>query len=140
MSTPTLKIIEVVAAVIKSGEEILCVQRGANKLKYISEKWEFPGGKIESGEDHSEALIREIWEELQVPIAVGSKIITVNHSYPDFHLKMHAYLCQILNSDQPEVLTEHKDKLWLKPFDSKFKNLDWAAADLPIVEKICQVN
>lgn len=140
MSTPTLKLVEVVAAVIKSGEEILCVQRGASKLKYISDKWEFPGGKIESGEDHSEALIREISEELQVLIAVGSKIITVNHSYPDFHLTMHAYFCQLLDPDQPLLLTEHKDKLWLKPVDSEFKSLDWAAADLPIVKIICGFN
>jgi 8-oxo-dGTP diphosphatase len=140
MSTSILKTVEVVAAVIESAAGILCVQRGVSKLKYISEKWEFPGGKIEDGEDHSEALIREISEELQVSIAVGSKIITVKHSYPDFHLTMHAYHCQLLNSEQSVVLTEHQNNLWLKQGDKKFRNLDWAAADLPIVDRIRGVN
>ena len=45
-----MKKIEVVAAIIKLDDEILCVQRQKNKLPYISEKFEFPGGKIETGE------------------------------------------------------------------------------------------
>jgi len=58
------KKIEVVAGIIYFGDKILCVQRPKNKLTYISEKFEFPGGKIEKGEANKEALKRELIEEL----------------------------------------------------------------------------
>lgn len=137
MPTSTFKTIQVVAAVIESSDGVLCVQRGLSKLKYISEKWEFPGGKIQDGEDHSEALIREISEELQVLIVVNKKILTVNHSYPDFNITMHAYRCSLVGLGQTVVLTEHQKLLWLNPVDPEFKNLDWAEADIPIVNIIC---
>ena len=70
--------------------QILCVQRGENKYDYISCKWEFPGGKIESDETEEQALIREIQAELQVKIRLGEKLVIVNHEYPDFTLCRHA--------------------------------------------------
>ena len=74
------KSIEVVAAVIRWEESILCMQRGENKRSYISKKWEFLRiGKVEAGESEQEALAREINEELHLDIAVGEKIITVHH-------------------------------------------------------------
>ena len=57
---PDKKLIEVVAAAIEFDGLILCVKRGPAKYTYISEKWEFPGGKIEARESHSDALSREI--------------------------------------------------------------------------------
>jgi len=138
MSIQNLKKVEVVAAVIESSGTILCVQRGLSKLNYISEKWEFPGGKIQDGESQNDALIREISEELQVLIAVDSKLITINHWYPDFHLTMHTYKCRLLSDKKSIVLTEHKNLAWLKPLDPEFKQLDWAAADVPIVNRICE--
>ena len=59
-----MKQIEVVAAIIIKDNRILCTQRSKHKYSYISEKFEFPGGKIEEGETEVEALIREIQEEL----------------------------------------------------------------------------
>jgi 8-oxo-dGTP diphosphatase len=140
MTQGSLKQIEVVAAVIESLKCILCVQRGCSKLKYISEKWEFPGGKIEVKEDHGTALRREILEELQVVISVEARLITIKHEYPDFFLTMHAYHCKLLDSESSIVLTEHKRLLWLDPFSSDFENLDWAAADVPIVNAIRKRN
>ena len=54
----------VVAAVVKDGDKYLCMQRCRSRLPYISEHWEFPGGKVEQGESYHEALIREIKEEM----------------------------------------------------------------------------
>lgn len=132
-----MKKIEVVAAVIVDQKnKYMCVQRGTNSKKYLSEKWEFPGGKIEDNENHTEALVREIQEELKMRIESVNHIITVDHSYPDFQLIMHAYLSKIIDGEPN--LTEHLDLKWL-PAD-QLSSLDWAAADVPIVEKIIEIN
>ena len=79
----TRKHIEVVAAIIKKGNAILATQRGYGDLK---DGWEFPGGKIELGEAHTEALIREIKEELEANINVGEQLITVNYALLFVHI------------------------------------------------------
>jgi 8-oxo-dGTP diphosphatase len=131
---PALKLVEVVAAVIESEGRILCVKRGPNARAYISGKWEFPGGKVERGEDPSTALVREIEEELRVGVRLLDRLVTVEHLYPDFELKMHAYLCSLVEPDREIILTEHVDFRWADPSGPDFVGLDWAAADTPIVE------
>ena len=128
-----MKKVEVVAAIIYCEDMILCVQRPENKLAYISKKFEFPGGKIEVGESHIEALSREIQEELNTRILIKDLFLTVVHPYPDFELTMHSYKCKI--QDQSDIsLNEHISKRWLP--NSQLKELDWAAADIPIVDKL----
>lgn len=127
-----LKKIQVVAAIIQCGDETLCVQRGPSKLEYISEHYEFPGGKIENAETKEAAIIREIQEELHLDIINPIFFNTVNHQYPDFFITMHSFICKI---DHKQVtLTEHIDQKWLKIKD--LDALDWAAADIPIVQKL----
>ena len=126
------KSIEVVAAVIFREGRVLCVQRPENAREYVSLKWEFPGGKIESGENREQALKREIHEELDVEIGNLDYFMTVEHTYPDFHLVMHAYTCSILKGEP--VLKEHIALKWL-PVE-ELDQLDWAAADIPIAEKL----
>ena len=104
------KTIEVVAAIIYYNNKILCVQRGENKLSYISKKFEFPGGKIEYGESLKQALIREINEELCMTIEPEKRFITVEHEYPDFNLIMHSYKCSCNGNNL--TLTEHIDFKW----------------------------
>lgn len=127
-----MKHIEVVAAVIVHQDKILCVQRGDGKYTYVSRKYEFPGGKVETDETEEYALLREIKEELDMTIKIENKLITVEHSYPDFHITMHTYLCSCENSTV--TLSEHIDYKWLS--QSKLRSLDWAAADIPIVDKL----
>lgn len=88
-----MKTIKVVAAVIKavneSGEQIVfATQRGYGEFKG---GWEFPGGKIETGETAQEALKREIMEELDTEIEVGELIDTIEYDYPEFHLSMECF-------------------------------------------------
>ena len=90
-----MKHIEVVAAIITQDCKVLCVQRGEHAKDYISFKWEFPGGKVEVGENSEEALVREIQEELAAEIHELQFLMTVEHSYPDFHMTMHAYTCTL---------------------------------------------
>jgi len=127
-----MKKIEVVAAVIFCKDQVLCVQRPKNKFPYISEKYEFPGGKIEEGETKEEALHRELLEELNFSTKIKNYFLTVVHQYPDFELIMHSFICEV---DSKELtLHEHIDQKWLKI--NELTALDWAAADIPIVEKL----
>lgn len=127
-----MKIITVVASIIIYNNKILCVQRNLNKYEYISRKFEFPGGKIEQGESKEEALIREIKEELNMDINIESEFLTVEHQYPDFHLTMYSFICSC--NDTKLELKEHIDFKWLKR--EELISLDWAAADIPIVNKL----
>lgn len=122
--------IEVVAAIIYYKNKILCFQKPKGKYEYTSLKYEFPGGKVEPGESLVGALRREIQEELCVDVLIYDKLITVNHTYPDFSIKMHCYKCEIdtLNI----VLNEHIDLKILNP--SELKKLPWVEADIKVVD------
>ena len=87
-----MKKIEVVAAIIVKGNEVFATQRGYGDFKGW---WEFPGGKIETGECPQDALKREIMEELQAEISVGDLLETVEWDYPAFHLTMHCFVCSL---------------------------------------------
>lgn|SRR5690606_19055300 len=127
-----MKKVEVVAAILKFENKILCVQRAKNKLPYISEKFEFPGGKIEVGETQEDALARELSEELNIVADIQSLFLTIIHQYPDFELTMHSFICGVANTDI--TLNEHIDFKWLTI--DEIHLLDWAAADIPIVNKL----
>ena len=127
-----MKQIEVVAGIIFFQDQILCVQRAENKLPYISKKFEFPGGKIEKGETQKEALERELLEELNISVKIKSFFLTVVHAYPDFELTMHSYICEVESKEL--TLNEHISLKWLT--FSELKELNWAAADVPIVDKL----
>lgn len=129
-----MKKIEVVAGILVFQKEILCMQRDRGKYEYVSYKFEFPGGKIEPGESRVEALKRELKEEMDIDVTVEEKdfFLTVQHKYPDFEVIMHSYVCKVKN--KTFVRKEHVDHKWLT--QDKLITLDWAAADIPIVEKI----
>ena len=124
----------VVAAAIFRENRVLSVQRSKHTKEYKSWKWEFPGGKVEVGESREEALVREIREELSVDIEVSEFLMTVEHTYPDFYLTMHVFKCVL---DQGEItLNEHVALKWLSI--DELDQLDWAAADIPVVEFLMQ--
>lgn len=126
------KPLEVVAAVICFEGKILCVQRGLHRYGYLSNKYEFPGGKTEPGESIPDALIREVREELALKIQPLRPLISITHHYPDFSLNLHGWLCSCLAPDLE--LREHLAGIWLGP--ERLHEPDWAAADLPVVEEI----
>ena len=128
------KHLEVVAAILIYEGRILCMERGHGKYAYVSNKYEFPGGKIEQGETKHAALERELREEMAINVNIKESDIymTINHEYPDFTITMYAFRCKV--SSPTFVRREHIDSKWL--FPSELKTLDWAPADQPIVKKL----
>ena len=126
-----MKTIEVVAAIIIKGGKVFSTQRGYGEFKGW---WEFPGGKIEEGEEPQSALVREIKEELDADISVGELLQTVEWDYPNFHLTMHCYICS-LNSESMH-LNEHEASAWLTK--ETLDSVKWLPADLILLDKISQ--
>lgn len=126
-----MKHYNVVAAVVCHDGKYLCMQKGKTKFDYTSYKWEFPGGKIEPGETPQQALARELMEEMEYPVVVGEKLVTVNHEYPDFSITMTAFLCTPKGDANRFKRREHADSKWCSA--DELKGLNWAAADVGVV-------
>lgn len=124
-----MKTLHVVCAVIRKDDKIFATQRGYGEFK---DGWEFPGGKIESGETLQQALKREIHEELDTEINVGDQIETVEYDYPDFHLSMQCFWCNVVSGKL--TLLEAEDARWLTK--DTIESVDWLPADKELVQKI----
>ncbi len=124
-----MKIIRVVAAVIRDKDKIFATARGYGEFKG---GWEFPGGKIEEGETPQKALVREIKEELEAEIAVGELINTIEYDYPNFHLSMDCFWAEVVSGKL--VLKEAEAAKWLSK--DELDCVEWLPADVTLVEKI----
>lgn len=119
----------VVAAVIIHGGKVFATQRGYGEFK---DKWEFPGGKVEPGETPEQALAREIREELDTEIEVGTLIDTIETDYPNFHLSMGCYFCTVKEGHL--TLLEHEAAKWLNA--EHLESVDWLPADRSLLPAI----
>jgi ADP-ribose pyrophosphatase len=129
-----MKHINVVAAIIEYNNKILCMQRNRAKYDYISYKYEFPGGKIEPNESLENAILRELKEEMDYSVTITKPFKTITHSYPDFSITMHTFLCK---ASSPNFnMKEHIAFKWLEP--QNMLELDWAQADYPIVKELIE--
>ncbi len=93
--------VQVVAAVIKNEDRVLIDKRRANSL--LGGMWEFPGGKVEKGESLSEAMVREIREELALEIQVIEEFGAYEHAYTHFSVTVHTFRCEIIKG-KPKAL------------------------------------
>ena len=121
-----MKTINVVAAIIRDGNRVFATQRGYGDYK---DGWEFPGGKIKTGETPQKALVREIKEELDTEIVVGDLLTIIEYDYPTFHLSMQCFWCQIVEGTL--VLKEHEAARWLDL--ESIDSVDWLPADQIII-------
>lgn len=124
-----MRTINVVAAIIKSGNKIFATQRGYGEFR---DGWEFPGGKVEPNETPEEALKREIEEELKIKIRVGEYLTTIESDYPSFHLSMRCYWAEIVEGTP--TLLEHEAAKWL--LKDELDTVEWLPADRTIIEKV----
>ena len=124
-----VRIIPVVCAILEQDDLVLCALR--SEQMSLPGKWEFPGGKLELNELPEEALIREINEELNIEIKIIEAMPIAEHAYvPEKIIQLIPYRCVIVSNKTPSA-TEHSALRWVKRVE--LLQLDWAAADIPIV-------
>lgn len=124
-----MKTVQVVAAVIRSGNKVFATARGYGDYRG---QWEFPGGKIEPSESPQQALIREIREELDTVIEVRELLGTIEYDYPTFHLSMDCFWCAVINGNL--ILKEAQESRWLSK--DELYSVQWLPADMTIIDKI----
>jgi len=123
-----MKHLHVACALIENGANLLCTQRSATMS--MPHKWEFPGGKLDDGETPEACLIRECNEELGVIVEIKRPGPLCRHRYPGFDITLYPFTAEIISGEI--VLAEHAAVLWLPP--DQLLSLDWAAADVEVVE------
>jgi 8-oxo-dGTP diphosphatase len=125
--------IDVVGAVIVDQDQgFLCAQRGKNMSQ--SGFWEFPGGKVEPGENPEQALVREIQEELGCLIRVHDLLVDTIYTYPHALVHLMTYRASVVSGTP--MAKEHEQLKWVKRGD--LAKLQWAPADLATVNYLTQ--
>lgn len=125
-------IVHVAAALIYREGRLLAARRADGGK---DGKWELPGGKIEEGEKPVEALRREVREELGCELGPAWLYDTVEHDYPDFHLAMDCFVCQLPAGAEPSPHQDvHSELCWLSR-DELF-DVEWLPADVTLMRSL----
>lgn len=125
--------IDVTCALIFLENKILVTQR-SEKMK-LPLKWEFPGGKLEKDESEADCIKREILEEINIEIEVVKQLSNSVYDYGSFKINLIPFIANYVSGEI--ILSEHKDYKLLDK--AELLNLDWAEADLPIVEEFLKL-
>ena len=126
--------ITVTCAIIEDRDKFLICQRGSAMSQPL--KWEFPGGKMEPGEDEKQSIIREIREELQLDIRLIRQLTIIEYDYPSFRISLIPFLAHVTGGSLQ--LQEHVDARWVKA--DELDQYDWAPADLLVVAQLKTAN
>lgn len=123
--------LQVVAAVLSDASgRVLVARRPFGKTN--GGLWEFPGGKVEPGESHASALVRELREELGCEVEVGEKVASARHAYFHAVIVLHSYFCSVV-AGEPRAL-EHLELRYVPRDD--LRALAFAPANLATVEAL----
>jgi 8-oxo-dGTP diphosphatase len=129
----SVKIVLVAAcALVDADGRVLIAQRPEGKT--MAGLWEFPGGKIESGERPEQSLIRELKEELGIVVSEAclAPLAFASHAYPDFHLLMPLYVCR--RWEGTVTATEGQRLAWVNP--NRLRDYDMPPADVPLISHL----
>ncbi len=128
MTEKPLLLVAAAALIDVDGRVLICQRPEGKQLAGL---WEFPGGKVETGETPEACLIRELDEELgiQVTHACLAPFVFASHGYESFHLLMPLYLCRRWSGFV--TAKEHKALAWVKP--NELRNFPMPPADAPLV-------
>ncbi len=121
------KVIDVACAIILSNNKILVAQRSDQMSLPL--KWEFPGGKVNNNETAEDCIHRELKEELNIDVKIISRLKDYPHEYETVIINLIPFITEYISGDLQ--LTEHKTSIWASK--ENLITLDWAAADVPIV-------
>ena len=132
--SPHLKSLWVVAAVIRHGNQIFAAKRKAGGGSGL--KWEFPGGKVEAGESASQALKREIEEELGLIVEVGQALGTFSTPQDNYLIQLECFWCAVQNTQV--TLSSHDESGWFSL--NELKSLEWALPDVPVLEVVLRTH
>lgn len=125
--------LNVTCAIILFEDKVLATQRSEGMKLPL--KWEFPGGKLEENESEKECIKREIKEEINIEIEVIKKLSNSVFDYGAFKINLIPFIANYISGEI--LLSEHKDfKLLTK---TELLDLDWAEADIPIVEEFLKL-
>src|ERR1043166_7392966 len=127
-----MEMLRVVCGVIWKDEKVFIARRKAGKS--LAGYWEFPGGKIEVGEQEETALLRELKEELGMEVSIQNYLDRKVHEYEKFSIELIAYECKFLSSSFS--LTDHDRFEFINPGD--FEGYQMAPADIFVVEQLCK--
>lgn len=122
--------LKVAAAIIQKNGKFLISRR--HKHSHLGHLWEFPGGKLETGESPEECIIRECREEIDVVVKPLSLFYETQHRYPELTVHLYFFLCEIVSGNPKAV--DCADWAWVSP--EELKNYEFPAADVKIIEKL----
>ena len=119
-------------ALVDADGRVLLAQRPQGKP--MAGLWEFPGGKVETGERPEETLIRELEEELGIVVREPclAPLTFASHAYPDFHLLMPLYVCR--RWEGTVTPREGQSLAWVRP--NKLRDYEMPPADVPLVSHL----
>jgi 8-oxo-dGTP diphosphatase len=123
----------VVAGVIERGGKVLVALRRPKGER--ASLWEFPGGKVESGEGERAALSRELREELGVRVQIGEEVARVEHIYPDLQVELALYRCALHEGEEPRALACEAVR-WVER--RELPGLPFCEADVPILVRLAE--
>lgn len=121
--------LHVTCAIIIDGSKVLVTQRSESMKLPL--KWEFPGGKIDANESAETCIKRELFEELNIEVELLKRLSDSRFEYPSFTINLIPFVARITSGEI--ILREHKAFEWLHP--KELKKLDWAPADIPVLEQ-----
>jgi mutator protein MutT len=125
-----LKAIDVAAALIFDKGKLLITQRRPDD--HLPNLWEFPGGKVEPGENFEECLVREIREELGIEISVGDEVEDLTHSYPEKTVRLRFFECWLVSGEAKPIHCQ--DLRWITR--EQLRDFEFPAADAQLIDRL----